>query len=245
MAHCEKHNIDYEPQERTIGSFTLKIGCPECQREHDEELEREDIEARQRDNIAAFEAMNIEPLFYDATFDSFIDSTPELKRAKEVVQKLVEGEIQQIVMSGRNGTGKTHLAVAALKEKGGKIFSMYEIATRIRATYTARADEDELQVVDELARLPLLVIDEMGRTKGSDAETNWLSYIIDKRHSRGLPTILISNKHVRKYCPVDKKAGCKDCLENYLDNDVMSRINEGGILLQFTGEDWRKKGGAK
>jgi len=193
------------------------------------------------DTRELWQGMNIEPLFYDATFDNFETPTEELRQAKETVLNLVKGETQQIIMTGKNGTGKTHLAVAALKELGGKIFSMYEITTRIRATYSVIATEHELTVVNELARLPLLVIDEIGRTKGSDAETNWLSYIIDKRHSRFLPTILISNKHVRKYCPDKAKGGCKECLENYISDDIMSRINEGGILLQFSGEDWRKK----
>jgi len=85
----------------------------------------------------------------------------------------------------------------------------------------------------------MLAIDEVGRTKGSDAELNWLSYIIDKRHTRDLPTIIISNKHVRKYCPL---GGCPECLENYLSGDVMSRLTEGGVLLQFNWEDWRKRG---
>ena len=57
-------------------------------------------------------------------------------------------------------------------------------------------------------------------------------------HTRGLPTIIISNKHVRKYCPT---GGCPDCLENYLSGDVMSRLTENGVLLQFNWADWRKR----
>jgi DNA replication protein DnaC len=117
---------------------------------------------------------------------------------------------------------------------------MYEITVQIRASYTSQATRTELDIVDELARLPILVIDEMGRTKGSDAEQNWLSYIIDKRHVRHLPTILISNKHVRKDCE-NKKDGCPNCLENFMGEDVMSRLNQEGGLLRFTGEDWRLK----
>ena len=158
-------------------------------------------------------------------------------RSVQTVKRLIAGEIQQIVMTGSNGTGKTHLAIAAVKELKGKIYTMYEITTRIRQSYSPRADETELEIVDELARLPMLAIDEVGRTKGSDAELNWLSYIIDKRHTRGLPTIIISNKHVRKHCP---NGGCPDCLENYLSGDVMSRLTDNGVLLQFNWADWRK-----
>ena len=116
--------------------------------------------------------------------------------------------------------------------------TMYEVSTTIRASYTAKAEHTELEIVDGLARLPLFVIDELGRTKGGEADQNWLSYILDKRHVRKLPTILITNKHVKKACA---DGGCPDCLENYITEDVMSRLSEDGVLLKFTGEDWRKK----
>lgn len=241
--HCEKHNIEYESKEVRIpsGQVIVTLGCPECMKERDECLAAEENRKSDEIKTAQYREMNIEPLFDDADFDSFETPTPELAHAKETVLRLVSGEIRQIVMTGKNGTGKTHLAIAALKKLGGKIFSMYEVATRIRGTYGNTAKEDELDVVNELTHLPLLVIDEMGRTKGSDAETNWLSHIIDKRHSRRLPTILISNKHVKKYCPNKDHGGCRECLENYISDDIMSRINQWGILLQFAGEDWRKR----
>ena len=84
----------------------------------------------------------------------------------------------------------------------------------------------------------MLAIDEIGRTKGSDAETNWLSYIVDKRNSRGLPLVLISNKHTRKTC---SDGGCQNCLENYISEDIMSRLSEDGHLVTMCGEDYRRK----
>jgi DNA replication protein DnaC len=222
--------------------------CPECEREKTEKIAKEDAEKEARKIaedkekeqlafLARMHEMNIEPAYYESTFDNFKATTPELEHNLARVKALVSGEIKKIVMIGKNGTGKTHLACAAVHALGGKIMTMYEISTTIRASYTSTAKHDELEIVDELARLPLLAIDEIGRTKGSDTEANWLSYIIDKRHVRGLPLILISNKHVRKTCP---KGGCPDCLENYIGDDIMSRLCEDGVLLKFSGEDWRK-----
>jgi len=237
--HCLLHNRVYEVEKKEILGTVMTFGCcPVCEKEHDD-----DIEKRERQENAAalderYRASNIEPLYFDVSFDSFSADTPELEKAKAAVQKLIDEKRGKIVMLGKNGTGKTHLAVCAVKALGGKILTMYEISTRIRATYSQKAKEDELEVTDELARLKMLVIDEIGRTKGSDAEENWLSYIIDKRNSRGLPLILISNKHSRKSCP---EKGCKDCIENYLSEDIMSRLCVDGKILNFTGEDWRKK----
>lgn len=241
IVKCEKHGIEYDNEYRyTFGdrSFTGSRACPKCTEEHDADEENREIADEGDRRLEKMRGQNIEPAYFATTLENFQADSPELQHAALAVRKMIAHEIQQIVMTGKNGTGKTHLAVAAVKELDGKIYSMYEITTRIRASYTALAHESELDIVDELARLPMLAIDEIGRTKGSDAETNWLSYIIDKRHARSLPTIIISNKHVKKDCP---QGGCENCLENYLSEDIMSRITENGVLLRFMGEDWRKK----
>lgn len=240
-AHCEIHNIDYENQ--AIGSRFF-VPCPKCIAEEAGREAAKRDEVRRKEESDALAAMNIEPEYFYATVNNFYATTPELKKNVEKIKALIARDIRELVMIGSNGTGKTHLAIAAVKELRGKIFSMYEISTRIRSTYTQRAREDELAVVDELARTPLLVIDEIGRTKGSGAELDWLSYIIDKRHVRNLPTILISNKHLRKNCP-EGKDGCVNCFDNYIGEDVMSRLSEDGLVLHFGGDDYRKMARAK
>lgn len=240
---CEHHG-EYESEEVAVGSVILTSACPECLRENeifraDEKAAKEEAEERRKRWVFLSQS-NIEQAYLSATLEAFQADTEEQQKGIRGVRRLLAGEVSKLVMTGKNGTGKTHLAVAALLERGaGRILTMYEITVQIRATYTPVASRTELEIVDDLARLPLLVIDEMGRTKGSEAEQNWLSYVLDKRHVRKLPTILISNKHVRKDCKEDK--GCSDCLENYMGEDVMSRFSDGGLLLRFTGEDWRKR----
>jgi DNA replication protein DnaC len=234
---CEKHG-PYSSQSYEVFGKVFQVGCPKCMEEQEaKELAENDraMAALENDRM---KAMNVEPEYFHASLENFQSETPEQGKNLETVRRLVSGQIRSVIMTGTNGTGKTHLACAALKVLGGKIFSMYEISATIRASYTPLARRTELEIVDELARVPLLVIDEVGRTKGSDTETNWLSYIIDKRHARRLPIIIISNKHVRKACPEN---GCPNCLENYISEDIMSRLVEGGVLLRFDGEDWRRR----
>ena len=241
---CENHG-NYEatwienPFSKIRGSTDLwKTGCPKCIEEMENKITKKaDVEEKEK-TLERYKRSNIEPLYLDSTLEGFMAETQEQEKAKIAVRNLIEKENGKIIMLGKNGTGKTHLAVCAVKALGGKIYTMYEISTRIRATYSSKAKEDELEVADELARIKMLVIDEIGRTKGSEAEENWLSYIIDKRNSRSLPLILISNKHSRKSC---KENGCKDCIENYLSEDIMSRLCIDGKILNFTGEDYRKK----
>jgi DNA replication protein DnaC len=241
---CKKHG-NFTGEMLYCGGQTYGPFCPECEKEFEEEQKKQEeqkildkIAEEEKRRIYKLEKMNIEPAYQYASFDAFITTSDELRHNAEKVRDLVKGDIKKIVMTGKNGTGKTHLACASLHILGGKIMTMYEISTTIRASYTRDAGETELQIVDGYARLPLFVIDEIGRTKGGDVEANWLSYIIDKRHVRDLPTILISNKHTRKNCGQN---GCADCLENYIGEDIMSRLCENGVLLKFSGDDWRKK----
>jgi len=237
MAHCEKHG-DYTEQTADIFGIALHTGCPACEKERDEIEHQEGVRQAQEAERERLESLNIEPMYFTSTLDNFIAGSPEQQRALSYAQAMVKDRAGKLVLLGSNGTGKTHLAVGIVRVLGGAIYSMYEITTRIRASYVSGAKETELQIVDELARIPMLAIDEIGRTKGSDAETNWLSYIVDKRHARGLPLMLISNKHTRKTCP---DGGCQNCLENYISEDIMSRLSEDGHLVNMTGEDYRRK----
>ena len=237
MAHCEKHG-DYTEQTIDIFGFSFHTGCPACEKERDELEHQERVRQAQEAERKRLESLNIEPMYFGSTLDNFIAGSPEQIRALEYARAMVKDRAGKLVLLGSNGTGKTHLAVGVVRELSGRLYSMYEITTRIRASYVSGAKENELQIVDELARIPMLAIDEIGRTKGSDAETNWLSYIIDKRHTRNLPLILISNKHTRKTCP---DGGCQNCLENYISEDIMSRLAEDGHLVNMIGEDYRRK----
>ena len=100
------------------------------------------------------------------------------------------------------------------------------------------AVKTELEIVQELASIPMLVIDEMGRSKGSEAELNWLSYILDKRHTRNLPFMLLTNTHLSRDCP---KKGCDFCFERYVNNDVLSRLRQNSQIITIKAPDYRAK----
>jgi len=235
---CPIHG-EYESEDIEMFGMSVSIGCPECIKKKEEEARAEEEKISKEREIERLKSMNIEPMYYDATIDTFIAETEEQDRAKKAVKHLIRTRTGKMVILGKNGTGKTHLGVAMVRVLGGAIYTMYEISTRIRATYTKQAKEDESDVTSELSSLPMLVIDEVGKTKGSDAELSWLSFVFDKRHSRKLPTAFLSNKHPKKQCKV--QGGCVDCIENYIGDDIMSRCNEDGIMVILNGDDYRLK----
>jgi DNA replication protein DnaC len=234
---CNIHGIELESF-NNIFNGTISF-CPECKKEKQRENEEKEEKERKKRIIDSYKLKRIEPMYFDKTFDSFDDYNDELKEAKQSAIDIVNNNSGKLIMIGKNGTGKTHLAIAALKHMPGEIYTMFEISSIIRNTYTGRGDKTELDILDDLSSMKLLIIDEIGRSKGSDSERNWLSYIIDKRHVRNLPLIIISNRHLKRDCQVD--GGCDKCLEQYLDSDMISRLVEGGKILTFTGKDHRRK----
>lgn len=240
---CEKHG-------KVKGCyFELEGGkreyvCPKCEEEA-RKAEQETEFARQaeyirREREAMYKSRNIEPEYWDKELKDFIPQTPEQEKALEAVKKMIADKSGKVILLGSNGVGKTFLGSMAVKALGGKILSMYEITTMIRMSYSARAEKTELEIVQDLASIPMLVIDEMGRTKGSDAELNWLSYILDKRHTRDLPFMILTNTHLSRDCP---KKGCDSCFERFVNNDVLSRLRQNSSIITIKAPDFRAKRG--
>lgn len=234
---CEKHG-------KVKGYYFERGGereyvCPVCVRkkEQEEEVARQ-AEYMQRERIAMYRDRNIEPEYWDKELKDFIPKTPEQKKALEAVKQMIAEKSGKVILLGSNGVGKTFLGSMAVKAMGGKILSMYEITTMIRQSYSVKAVKTELEIVQELASIPMLVIDEMGRSKGSEAELNWLSYILDKRHTRNLPFMLLTNTHLSRDCP---KKGCDFCFERYVNNDVLSRLRQNSQIITIKAPDYRAK----
>ena len=240
---CERHG-SYKAGVIHFGKGELFSGCPRCIAEHEAAAARgkspePNAWATSEKERLRLRSMNIEPEFYGASLSSYRAETPSQKAALAAAKELVKSDRKfcEALFCGPNGVGKTHLACAVARELGGAVCTMYEIGCRIRHTYTPLAVETELDAVKKLASLPFLAIDEVGRTKGGDAEKSWLSHIIDKRHSRFLPTMLLSNRRLERSLPKDK---AQWSLESFLDSDIVSRFR-GGAIIEIEGADWRAR----
>ena len=230
---CDKHG-KYESEIVIYknGFQEMSSGCPECIKEQEEAYERR----LKKDKEEFYRSLNIEPEFFYKSFEDYKPCSASQKKALEAVKRMVEQKHGKVILVGSNGVGKTMLASIAAKMLKGKIYSMYEITTMIRQSYTIKAEKTELEIVRELASVPFLAIDELGRTKGGETEQNWLSYILDKRHCRKLPFMLMSNGHFKKYCKV---GGCSRCFENFVDNDILSRLHQDSSVIIIDGPDNR------
>lgn len=142
-----------------------------------------------------------------------------------------------LILCGNSGTGKNHLASAiasVVLSKGHSALQVtaYDLIARIRQTWRRENDKGtELDVIRGFANVDLLIIDEVGKTFGSDGERVHLFEVIDHRYREMKPTIILSNANV-------------EGVETYLGTPAFDRLCQNGGLLLF---DWQshRKGGAR
>jgi DNA replication protein DnaC len=247
MCFCPKHG-EYigAPLIFRFGN-EKKVLSPPCLKCEKEEQEKEERQIKEDKRIAAelekaaeigfLTKMNIGKIFWNEDFDTFNPYTPELKQNLDICASFAKDhQGRMLIMLGKNGNGKDHLAASILKKIGGYIYTFFEIELMIKDCYSPKANESETEVYKRLWEAPLLVINEIGRHKAnSEWSLNFFSNIIDKRYQNILPTILISNKHLKDDC------NCPDCLHHFLGNDILSRVIENGEILHFNEDDYRYK----
>ena len=180
--------------------------------------------------------------FQEASLDNY---RPENGKAQKILATLREytAKFEQhrrlgllLILCGKIGTGKTHLACAVLRELAltlgvcGKYSTAYKAVQEIRSSY--KSDRvTELQALEEFIKPDILVLDEIGMQLGTDSEHLLLFSLLNGRYEELKPTIVISNLTLEE-------------VKKYLNDRIYDRLREnGGGVLAFDWESWRQKGG--
>ncbi len=239
-AVCERHG-PYKAGRITICGHTIGSACPICYEEHEAAYERRFKRNVPDDGLSDAErrramAANIKPEFYQATLDNYRAETPSQMQALTACRSLVKQKKGFVALAGTYGVGKTHLACAVARELGGSVYTMFELAARIRSSFDAKSPETEADVLRSLCTAPFLAIDEFGRSKGQEAEANWLSHIVATRHSCFLPTMILSNRRLASELPGEK---WRESLEAVLGDDVAQRVMSSGTIIAIDGPNAR------
>ena len=104
-----------------------------------------------------------------------------------------------LLFLGNPGVGKTHLAVAILKQlmiqKGVEcLFCSYqELLQRIRDSYNPVSLSTESEVLRPVLDAEVVVIDDLGANRVSDWVEDTVTYILNYRYNEKKATILTSN----------------------------------------------------
>lgn len=227
---CEKHG---EYTETFIPAINDWSGCPTCRDEYVEGKERE-AEAKTAEKTLTIKG--VPERYRDATMRNYLTRTDAQREAVRLlvqyVRDLNDGKkAPNLIIHGTKGTGKTHLMFAMVKAvSGARYTKASELIRRVKVSFSPAARENELEILEELSRVPLLIIDEVGRQGGTVFEGNFIFDLIDNRYNSYLPTVVVSNL---------PPSGANS-METFLGSASMDRLHEDAVTLAFTWENWRE-----
>jgi DNA replication protein DnaC len=104
-----------------------------------------------------------------------------------------------LLLHGEAGVGKTHLAVALMKEiirrKSGRavFYETRELLKLVRDTYSNKTDATELDVLQPVLQAELLVLDDLGAEKKSEWVEETLGLVVNTRYSERRLTVFTTN----------------------------------------------------
>lgn len=217
--------------------------CPQCKAESEAAAQDEIARARSAAQAARIQDMlqqtAIPARFIGRSFDNYQASTPEQAKALAICRSYVETfderankDGSSLIFSGAVGTGKGHLSAAILQallpRHVGAYMTISELIRLIRDTWGASATKTESQVIAELARLPLLVVDEIGVQRGSADEHNLFFEIMDRRYRDMRPSILMTNQD-------------GPGLKAFIGDRVYDRMTEVAKWVSFDWESFRRQ----
>lgn len=232
---CEKHgpytnvrmvqvNEDGSTQELPLS------GCPGCNEEAQHkammELYVEDI------HTGMFKAAQIPDKYAACMLRNFRieDNNPEHARLKSEARKkcldFIQGDIRSMVLLGPTDRGKSHLGASMLKGciqtgKQGLYVIERKIYRDIHESYLGRKDlPTEGQVIAKYSQVPVLFIDEIGRSKWSDHEAQTLYEIIDWRDTENHKTIMAGNIKPQEF-------------ENNFDDSFKRKLNAYQLVCRW------------
>ncbi|PFI93388.1 ATP-binding protein [Priestia megaterium] len=192
----------------------------------------------------------INPRLKECTFSNYAPSNEDLTRAKTNCMKYAEEfnpkAPDNLMLLGTYGVGKSHLAISILKrvlirsinsedQWTGIFISMPKLMTKLKSTYNRFSAHSEDELLDTLAKVDLLVLDDVGAelTDVDDGDVKANSWALKKMFEIvdgriGKSTIFTTNFSFEK-------------LMSLYGERNFSRMMENTRTLEMKGDNYRLK----
>lgn len=227
LAHCE-HSIRCHHHKDVVRPLDLNAtsmatwhnkrlslvyaDCPKC---------------RDANKFAWAAALGVPQKFIGCTFENYIIETDEDDANVDAVQAFAADPVGALIMLGNTGRGKTHLACAILQHlRKGRYFSH----SQLLEDYAGKRYSGGSELVKQAKAASILVLDEVGASRGGPDDQALLHSIIAARYDAWKPTVICSN--------IPKAEFAK-----FIGDRAADRLREKCAVLIFTGESRRRKYG--
>jgi DNA replication protein DnaC len=200
-----------------------------------------------------FQASRIPPRYQHCTLQGYLAGDSELSKwiakreAQIVLDEFPALDGRGLVFVGAVGVGKTHLAVAMLRELieryqvRGLFYQFGALLRQIQDSYNPISQTSELRVLEPVFEADVLVLDELGASKPTDWVRDTMMQIINTRYNDRRVTIFTTN-----YPDTRKNAeDGSEILEDRIGVRLRSRLYEMCKTVVIEGDDYRKKSLAK
>jgi DNA replication protein DnaC len=158
-----------------------------------------------------------------------------------------------LLLIGKIGTGKTHLAVGIIKElilnKGIPclFYDYRELLKEIQNSYNAAVQTTELDVLRPVFETDVLVLDELGAVRPTEWVWDTVSLILNSRYNDNRTTIITTNFDDQPAAsaagPVSiaRAAARGETLGDRIGERMRSRLHEMCRVITLDGADFRQK----
>jgi DNA replication protein DnaC len=198
-----------------------------------------------RDGVGAkrLAEANIPKRYLHCTVGNFTAYNESLERAAALAARIASAfpaVSRGVFLEGQPGVGKTHLAVAVLKQvvqttgAHGVFYDTRDLLRLIRSTYDPSIRTTELEVLRPVMAAELLVLDDLGAEKTSEWVEETMNLIVNRRYNERRLTIFTSN-----YPDIPDDAEPNSLLFR-IGHRMRSRLHEMCEFVVMDGADYRE-----